>query len=358
MNKNSSHGSSSVDDRLETGLSNFWYLVADTREITDAPVGLKRLNQDIVVWRDERGQINVVEDRCPHRGARLSKGRVQGGRITCIYHGLQLDGDGVITATPPTPDCPFVGRKAIKSYPCRELKGGIWVYFGDDRHQSPDEMILPEEFSSDKWSSFLFSQVWNCNYQFVLDNRLDPMHGSYLHGDSYTLAYGNKQDRLLIDKTDLGFVVSRRNQRGVNIDRSELFHHPENNIWIQTEIPYPASGGGGFFRIGGFVTPIDHHSCLFWVFRSQESSGWRRDMWRFLYENRLEQRHLEVLDQDRDMLESIYQDARDGEWLLQTDVGVTRMRRILRDVAEGQLDASNSREQISVTDIGQAAPIG
>jgi hypothetical protein len=44
--------------------------------------------------------------------------------------------------------------------------------------------------------------------------------------------------------------------------------------------------------------------------------------------------------------------------LLQTDIGVTRMRRILRDVAEGQLDASNSREQISVTDIGQAAPIG
>ena len=341
MNAPLSNGSPSVEERLESGLFNLWYVVADAREITDAPVGLKRLNQNIVVWRDEQGQINVVEDRCPHRGARLSKGRVQGGRITCIYHGLQLDGDGVITATPPTPDCPFVGQKAIKSYPCRELKGAVWVYFGDERHPSPDDMILPEEFSSDHWSSFLFSQVWNCNYQIVLDNRLDPMHGSYLHGDSYTLAYGNKQDRLNIDKTDLGFVVSRQNQRGVNIDRTELFHHPDNNIWVQTEIPYPASGGGGFFRIGGFVTPIDRHSCLFWVFRSQNSSGWRRDMWRFLYENRLDQRHLDVLDQDRDMLESIYQDARDNEWLLQTDVGVTRMRRILREVAEGQHAATD-----------------
>ena len=63
-------------------------------------------------------------------------------------------------------------------------------------------------------------------------------------------------------------------------------------------------------------------------------------MWRFLYENRLEQRHLDVLDQDRDMLESLYHDAREDEWLLQTDVGVTRMRKILRQVAEGQLGAT------------------
>ena len=63
-------------------------------------------------------------------------------------------------------------------------------------------------------------------------------------------------------------------------------------------------------------------------------------MWRFLYENRLEQHHLDVLDQDRDMLESLYHDAREDEWLLQTDVGVTRMRKILRQVAEGQLGAT------------------
>ena len=58
------------------------------------------------------------------------------------------------------------------------------------------------------------------------------MHGSYLHSDSYTLAYGNTQDRLIIDKTDFGFVVSRQNQRGVNIDRTEFFHYPDNNIWV------------------------------------------------------------------------------------------------------------------------------
>jgi hypothetical protein len=78
---------------------------------------------------------------------------------------------------------------------------------------------------------------------------------------------------------------------------------------------------------------------LVWFYRSQNSSGWRRDLWRFLYRNRLEKRHLEVLEQDRDMLESIYEDSRKNEWLLQTDVGVARMRKILSQEAEHQIHA-------------------
>ena len=91
-------GGGTVEDRLETGLLNLWYLVADATEIGNRPVGLKRLNRDVVAWRDANGAVNVVEDRCPHRGARLSRGRIIDGQIACAYHGLQLDGDGVITA--------------------------------------------------------------------------------------------------------------------------------------------------------------------------------------------------------------------------------------------------------------------
>ena len=119
MNTPRLDGLLSVEERLESGLLNFWYLVADAREITNEPVGLKRLNQDIVVWRDERGEINVVEDRCPHRGARLSKGRVRNGYITCIYHGLELDGDGVIRETPPTPNSPSRTRCDRRSRTCK-----------------------------------------------------------------------------------------------------------------------------------------------------------------------------------------------------------------------------------------------
>ena len=88
------NGISPIEDRLETGLLNFWYLVADANWITQEPVGLKRLNQNIVLWRNENGEINVVEDRCPHRLLPLSQGLVRGNSLQCGYHGLAFDGTG------------------------------------------------------------------------------------------------------------------------------------------------------------------------------------------------------------------------------------------------------------------------
>src|SRR5258705_491714 len=82
--------------------------------------GLERLNRDIVIWRDKSGKLNAVEDFCPHRGARLSLGHVCDGDIACEYHGVQVNGQGVVTATPPTPGSPMVGKKLISSYPIEQ----------------------------------------------------------------------------------------------------------------------------------------------------------------------------------------------------------------------------------------------
>ena len=53
------NGISPIEDRLETGLLNLWYLVADANGITQEPVGLKRLGQDIVLWRNELSLIHI-----------------------------------------------------------------------------------------------------------------------------------------------------------------------------------------------------------------------------------------------------------------------------------------------------------
>jgi phenylpropionate dioxygenase-like ring-hydroxylating dioxygenase large terminal subunit len=331
--------SSAARDILETGLLNNWYLVCRRSEVGRAPLSLKRLNQDIVLWRDQAGKVRAVEDYCPHRGAPLSLGFVHGGDITCAYHGVQLDGDGVITATPPTPDSPFVGKKCIKSYPVREAAGAVFLWFGDALHQEPPEMRLPEELASDDWSFFLYTATWKANYLVTLDNRLDPLHGSYLHGDTYTLSYGRKEAQLKIEDTENGFVVWRDNQYGVNIDRTWVVHTPGQNYWVTTEIPYPKASGGNMFRISGYPTPVDRDTTLFWVFRSQRNAGWRRDMWRFLYKNRLERRHNIVVDQDKVVLERTPLAARGRELLLQCDLGVARIRRIWRQEAERQARA-------------------
>ena len=115
--------------------------------------------------------------------------------------------------------------------------------------------------------------------------------------------------------------------------------HPDNIFWVKTEIPYPMPVGGGNFRINAHPTPIDRDSTYVWFYRSSKVSGWERDMWRFLYDNRLEARNLEVVDQDRVMLEAIGLEARQREMLLTTDIAVVRMRRMMRDEAARQIAA-------------------
>ncbi len=72
--------------------------------------------------------VKAVEDFCLHRGARLSLGHVCNGEIACEYHGVQLNGDGVVTATPPTPNSPIVGRKLITSYPAWSPRRDLGVF--------------------------------------------------------------------------------------------------------------------------------------------------------------------------------------------------------------------------------------
>jgi phenylpropionate dioxygenase-like ring-hydroxylating dioxygenase large terminal subunit len=338
---------SSPDDILETGLLNLWYLVLPSPEVTNRPVAVKRLDRNLVLWRDAAGQINAVEDYCPHRGAPLSLGYVCDGRITCAYHGLQLDGNGVIMATPPTPASPFVGKPAIRAYPCREFAGGIWAYFADDPGRAAPEPVFPEEISSEAWSSFLFTTTWKCNWQVALDNRVDPIHGSYLHDNTFTLAYGRKDAELKTKKTQNGFTTWRTNQRGVNIDWHEVTFIPGNTFWIRTEIPYPIKIGGGSFRINAHPTPIDRETTYVWFYRSSKVSGWERDLWRFLYRNRLEARNFQVVEQDRAVLEAIPVEARKREMLLQTDVAVARMRRMVREEAERQFRAIRSARPVA-----------
>src|SRR5204863_4014175 len=127
----------------------------------------------------------------------------------------------------------------------------------------PPEPVFPEEITAEEWSGFLVTAEWHCNWQVALDNRVDPVHGSFLHTGTFTLGRGRKDTALNVVSKPDGFETARSNQRGVNIDWHEVFFRPGNIFWIRTEIPYPASIGGGSFRIVGLPTPIDAHSTYF-----------------------------------------------------------------------------------------------
>jgi phenylpropionate dioxygenase-like ring-hydroxylating dioxygenase large terminal subunit len=337
----------STEDIWSTGILNQWYLVCRSEDVGTTPVGLTRLNRKIALWRDGSGTVHAIDDFCPHRGAPMSKGVVVENGLACKYHGVVVNGQGVVQVVPPVHDCPMVRQKKNIGYPVQEKFGAIWLYFSDGIDDKVPEMELPPQMTSPEWSGFLFTQVWNCNYRVALDNRLDPIHGSYLHMDTFTLVYGTKQSLIELETTERGFIIQRDTQRGVNIDRTEVVYKPGSNYWVATEIPYPKSAGGNFFRIMAYPTPIDAERTYVWFFRYQRSDGWRRDLWRFLYKNRLDARHNYVAGQDRDMLEAIPKDAREREQLIQTDIGVARIRRMQKLEAEAQANRINEHFKLN-----------
>jgi len=109
---------------------------------------------------------------------------------------------------------------------------------------------------------------------------------------------------------------------------------------MRLAIPYRKSAGpGGLFGIVGCVTPINETTCQVFFWRNRKVSGWQRDLWRFMYRNRLEGLHWDVLEQDRGVLENMAPDAREREFLYQHDTGMARVRRILEKEAKAQLEA-------------------
>jgi phenylpropionate dioxygenase-like ring-hydroxylating dioxygenase large terminal subunit len=328
--------SCTADEIFATGLRNQWHAVCPSHFV---PAGgmrrVRRLGQDWLLFRESNGTLRMLQDRCPHRGAPLSLGQHLGDRIACQYHGVQVSGDGTVLSVPGMPGCNLEGKQLVPSLPITEAGGAILAYFGDHKHPQPCELRLPDPLTDDTISHFLCYAEWQAPWRFTMENLLDPMHGTFLHRESHSMSAGETSARFRIRETARGFVFEKTDQRGVNFDWVEYCRTGVD--WVDLEIPYPPTAGpGGPFGIVGMGTPIDAHRTAVFFWRYRRVSGWERDVWHFLYRTRLEQRHWKVLEQDRAMLEAMAVDADQAENLYQHDLGVVRLRRFYRNLADEQ----------------------
>jgi phenylpropionate dioxygenase-like ring-hydroxylating dioxygenase large terminal subunit len=329
-----------VEARVDQGLLGHWYVIAKSADVANGTAhAVKALGADLVLWRDANGRLHCLEDRCPHRGARLSHGIVRESGISCRYHGVTVDGSGVIAEVPALAKCGLEGRAAVKSYPVREVSDGVFAYFPSVEHPEPRDFEPPVEITRDP--AFLCTALWPCNYRYAVENLVDPMHGIYLHSDSFTLACGARQDRVNLEQTSQGFIVRRVEQQGVNLDWVEIIARPPI-LHARVVIPYPKAGGPGPPMIViCFVTPIDQDFCRIFFWRTRQLEGVARECWRFLFRTTIEARHWAVLEQDREMLGAMHPDARDHELLYQHDAGVVRLRRYLSQEARRQIEVED-----------------
>jgi phenylpropionate dioxygenase-like ring-hydroxylating dioxygenase large terminal subunit len=336
---------------LARGVRNAWYPVVPSWRVSEAPLGITRLGENIVLWRDATGEVHALEDRCPHRGARLSLGWNLGDRVACWYHGIEINGNGRIVDVPAVESCPMTEERCVRAWPVTEAHGAIFLWFGDDLHREAPPLEFPEQLASPEWGSMLCTAHWKCNWQFAVDNVMDPMHGAYLHAASHSMAEGDRQAEMRTRKTPQGLVFEKVGQRDVNFDWVEWGE--SDSFWMRLAIPYKKRfGPGGQFYIIGYATPVDDENCMVFFWRCRKAEGWQRDVWRFMYRNRLEGLHWTVLEQDRVVLEDMAPDPRSGEYLYQHDAGMVRIRRRLEEVAREHLTALDEAQAVAPAPAG------
>lgn len=106
--------------------------------------GTRLAGNELVVWRDNNGAAHVWEDRCPHRGMKLSFGFVRGDHIACLYHGWQYDTAGQCRYIPAHPDLVVPKSITASVYSTLEAAGLIWTAL-DQSAALPELPALPEE---------------------------------------------------------------------------------------------------------------------------------------------------------------------------------------------------------------------
>src|SRR5438067_7297493 len=111
----------------------YWQPVALAEELPSggAPLPVRILSEELVLFRDEEGQPGLLGLHCPHRGADLSYGRLEDGGLRCLYHGWLYDRAGRCLEQPGEPaGSTFHDRIRHTAYPCVEAAGLIFAYLG------------------------------------------------------------------------------------------------------------------------------------------------------------------------------------------------------------------------------------
>jgi 5,5'-dehydrodivanillate O-demethylase len=168
-------------------LRRYWHPVAIAAELpADNPVKFVRiLGEDLVLFQTKKGEPGLLHDRCSHRGASLSYGRVEERGLACAYHGWLYDNQGNCLETPAEPKgsnfCLSIKHKA---YPVQKLAGLYWAYFGP-----PPVPAIPKYdvwARADGWHWLRALPQLDCNWLQAMENSVDTAHLHILHQELVT----------------------------------------------------------------------------------------------------------------------------------------------------------------------------
>ena len=221
---------------------NQWYVILDSKELKNSkPIKVKRLNENLTLWRDESHNVCCIADRCCHRGVSLSCGKIIDGKLECPFHGFLYDKSGSVVVIPANgKNKPVPQSMKVTAYKTFEAYGFIWLWWGDN------DKITEEPFFFIELGDFSYSTFkdhWSVHYSRAIENQLDVVHLPFVHKSTIgrgkkTLVNGPVVTR---EKELITFYVNNVKDDGKTVplkpdeivDYEKLFHlqfhYP--NIW-------------------------------------------------------------------------------------------------------------------------------
>ena len=161
-------------------LRNCWYVAGWSHHFPkDGVVARTILRDPIVLYRKRDGGIVALESRCCHRHAPLSRGRIEGDDLRCMYHALKFAPSGKCIEIPQQDIIPSTA--VVRSYPVLEQDCWVWVWMGDPA--LADRALIPRALNHNDsdWLMLTGELAYDANYELINDNLLDLSHLSYVH---------------------------------------------------------------------------------------------------------------------------------------------------------------------------------
>jgi phenylpropionate dioxygenase-like ring-hydroxylating dioxygenase large terminal subunit len=203
-------------------LRRFWLPALTSEEVPQPdcpPLRLKLLGEELIAFRTTSGEVGLVQNACPHRGASLFFGRNEEDGLRCVYHGWKFDISGACVDMPSEPaESNFRSKVRATAYPTLEKAGLVWAYLG------PPE-LKPAQLPQYEWTMVpdghvkVSRRIQSCNYLQAIEGGIDSSHVPFLHGvlnperqraPNQMYLYGDKAPRLMVTNTDYGFAYGAR----------------------------------------------------------------------------------------------------------------------------------------------------
>jgi vanillate O-demethylase monooxygenase subunit len=191
-------------------LRNAWYIACWDDDLAGGVFGRTIMNEPIAFFRDASGKAGAVEDRCCHRGAALTDGKVIDRGLQCGYHGLVFDVNGKCVEIPGQDAIPPMAH--IKSYPVVERHEAIWIWMGDPA-LADESKIVDWPFHKDGATPLPHRKgclPFSANYLMLVDNLMDLTHLGFVHSRTiggHPMQHVNAE--MSVERTENGCRFSR-----------------------------------------------------------------------------------------------------------------------------------------------------